>query len=198
MGRLASAFVTTLVLGVWAAPVSAQTSTTSQPRPPARSDGTAQGGSSMAGIALDGKSPLIGPLAGRPGSGITISGSGFQPDARPVEIRLGGSSDPVVAAATVDGEGKFSRPVTIPSDASPGVVLISVTQASLDGAPRHEGKLALEILTPEAAAARTPDIEQEPRNQPSPLMLAAIAGVALVGGGAIIRRERKRSRTDAA
>lgn len=103
---------------------------------------------------------LPNPGSAAAGSSVTVTGKYFgthDPEdvnsSKPVEIRLGSVTGPVLAtAAPTGGDRAFSVGVTIPSGTAPGDTFLSATQLSASGTPVY-GTPARQAFTVTAAAS---------------------------------------------
>lgn len=161
------------VLAVSGAPVSAQGS------PCAPGGPTAQYPPSACGLT-------IAATQARPGESVALSGAGFRPN---TTVALEFRSAPVsLGSAPVNASGVFSTTVVIPADASPGPHTIAATGVDPSGAAR-ELTSTITVL----GAQATSDVL--PRTGSSLTVPAGIAGIVLVGMGALAVVAARRRRT---
>lgn len=135
---------------------------------------------------------------GTPGAVIFIEGSDWSPDTQVTVTYRDQDGQTAAATTTVGPDGRFTAPVTIPADAAPGELALSVTGTGADGAPREWSPTA-RVVPDDATRSATPAPEVTPAaalpttGTPTGPGLVAAAVLLMLGAVALVAA-RARSR----
>ncbi|MDQ6827093.1 MAG: hypothetical protein M3Z14_07850 [Candidatus Eremiobacteraeota bacterium] len=145
----------------------------------------------LSAVACTNLSTLTGSLQGERGSGVTLTGHGFDTGSNPIMLHWGSLQGPVLAQGHADAFGNFKTTFQVPKDIANGSYVIIATQADKTGQPVFgtPARLSFQVGFTLASAGHhaAPGLAGAPVNAPvaatvanQPMLPAWIGSITLI------------------